>query len=218
MLLLGSLYEEHVLPRIIDCVCSQKGFKRKRLQVFPHAFGHVLEIGVGSGHNFETYDWTKLKSVKGVDPSKKLIDMARKKVVELKVQNKIPSGTDEVPVDIQVGSAEDLDFEDGVFDCVVVGFSLCSIPDVDAALRESRRVLKEGGLLLFAEHGLSPDQGVQNWQNRLTPYWKVFTGGCHLNRNMEQLILKAGFEFKQLNKKYIKGPKIASYLYYGIAK
>ena len=204
----NDLYDAYLLPVLVDRVCSQPGFARKRKQVVPQAKGRVLEIGIGSGHNLPEYTWDQVTCVKGVDPSEKLVEKARRKAEQLGL-----------PVEISIGSAEQLEFPDESFDSVVVGFSLCTIPNVSLALKEAKRVLKSGGMLLFTEHGLAPeeDQTVQAWQHRLTPYWKVFAGGCHLNRNIEQLILDAGFTFSKLDKKYIKGPKIASYLYYGKA-
>jgi hypothetical protein len=85
------------------------------------------------------------------------------------------------------------------------------------ALGEAHRLLKSGGSLFFMEHGLAPELNVQKWQHRITPFWRKFAGGCNLNRNIEELILSGGFKFKDLTKKYIRGPKIASYLYYGEA-
>ncbi|MDB9700962.1 SAM-dependent methyltransferase, partial [Gammaproteobacteria bacterium] len=73
------------------------------------------------------------------------------------------------------------------------------------------------GSLLFMEHGLAPEPGIQKWQNRLTPAWKKIGGGCHLNRNIEELISSSGFSFEQLSKKYIKGPKVATFQYCGKA-
>jgi len=114
-------------------------------------------------------------------------------------------------------TAESIDLESATFDSVVIGFSLCTIPDPMQALAEAHRLLKPGGSLFFMEHGLAPEPKIQKWQHRMTPLWNKIAGGCNLNRNIEELILSGGFEFKDLKKKYIKGPKIASFLYYGEA-
>ena len=111
-----------------------------------------------------------------------------------------------------------LPFEDNTFDSVVVGYSLCTIPDPIKALKEIKRVLKSNGKLFFTEHGISPEESVRRWQHRINPIWSKLAGGCNINRNTEDMILRSGFKFDQLQKKYIKGPKIACFNYYGIAK
>jgi ubiquinone/menaquinone biosynthesis C-methylase UbiE len=100
---------------------------------------------------------------------------------------------------------------------VVIGYSLCTIPDPLKALAEARRLMKPEGSLFFMEHGLAPEKNIQKWQHRLTPGWKKIGGGCNLNRDIEALIKAGGFQFKSLKKKYIKGPKIAAFQYYGEA-
>jgi len=96
--------------------------------------------------------------------------------------------------------------------------TLCTIPDVLAALREIRRVLRPDGRLIFIEHGRSTDPGVVRWQDRLTPLWRKVSGGCHLNRPIDQLLAQGGFQVSEMERGYMAGPRIGSYLYRGIAR
>jgi len=81
-----------------------------------------------------------------------------------------------------------------------------------------KRVLKPSGQLISLEHGRAPDPGVVLWQNRLTPFWKRFTGGCHLNRKIDQLISDAGFHITELRTDYLPGPRAMTYTYQGFAQ
>jgi len=98
------------------------------------------------------------------------------------------------------------------------GDALCSIPEPDRALREVRRVLKESGRLIFVEHGHSPDPRVAKAQDLLTPFWKRIGGGCHLNREIAELITAAGFQIIELKTNYLPGPRPMTYTYQGLAE
>ena len=114
-------------------------------------------------------------------------------------------------------SAERIPRDDASFDCVVMTYTLCSIPDALAALREMRRVLRPDGRLLFCEHGAAPDAGVRRWQDRLTPVWQKIAGGCHLNRDIPALLAAAGFAGRDLQAGYLPGPRPLAYHYWGEA-
>jgi SAM-dependent methyltransferase len=97
-------------------------------------------------------------------------------------------------------------------------WTLCSIPDPLAALREMQRVLKPDGKLLFVEHGLSPEPWVECWQHRLTPVWRHVAGGCHLDRKMDDLVRLAGFDLTEVRTEYAGGPRPMTYMYVGNAR
>jgi len=201
-----SLYEEYFLPKLLDFCCGMEGFQNKRSQIVPLAHGRILEIGIGSGLNFDHYNFDKVEEIIGVDPAVSSVAMARSRSSQYNSK-----------ISFIESSAESIDLPSNTFDCVVIGYSLCTIPDPLKALAEARRLMKPEGSLFFMEHGLAPEQNIQKWQHRLTPGWKKIGGGCNLNRDIENLISISGFEFKSLSKKYIKGPKIAAFQYYGEA-
>ena len=206
-----SFYNKYILPSFLNCACGAKPILYQRGKVVPLAEGLVLEVGIGSGLNIPFYDAAKVNKVIGLDPSPELNEMAEKVVAKTAVEN----GLD---VEIILGSAEDMPFPDDHFDSVVITYTLCTIPDAEAANLEIRRVLKPGGKLIFCEHGLAPDVGVAKWQGRIDPIWGKIAGGCHLNRDIPELITGAGFTIETLEQMYLPNtPKFAGYNYWGVA-
>jgi ubiquinone/menaquinone biosynthesis C-methylase UbiE len=201
-----GFYNRYIFPRLLDFAMRNKEVARYRALVVPRALGTVMEIGVGSGLNLPFYG-PAVRQLYAVEPDAKLLVMAEKN-----------ARAAAFPVEFLPRSAESLPLEDGSVDTLVTTFTLCSIPDVHAALREMKRVLKPDGLLLFAEHGLAPDPSVRRWQDRLNPVWKKWAGGCNLNRKMDDLIREAGFDFLDLSASYAKGPRPMSYVYAGSAQ
>ena len=202
-----SPWERFVVPRLIEWACAARPVTRQRRKVVPQARGRILEIGVGSGLNLSHYDAAQTESVMGIDPSPQLLAKAE-----------IAARDISFPVSLVQGSAEHLPVDAGSIDTVVVTFSLCSIPDIEGALREARRVLRRDGTLLFAEHGLAPDESVARWQRRLDPYWTRCGGGCHLDRDIPGVIETAGFSFETLETIYLPGPRVLNFNYWGTAK
>lgn len=201
-----GFYQSRILPHFIHLAMRRGNLAAYRQRVISAAEGRVLEIGVGSGLNLPLYT-DKAERVMGLDPSEKLLEMART------VSNRTTR-----PIELLEGSAEAIPLEGGSVDTVVTTWTLCTIPDVGRALAEIRRVLKPGGQLLFSEHGRSPDQGVRRWQDRLNPVWKRVGGGCNLNRGIAELIETAGFRMDRLETGYMKGPKPMSFMYEGSAR
>ena len=111
-----------------------------------------------------------------------------------------------------------LPFDDDTFDCAVSTWTMCTIPDVEAALAEVRRVLRPGGTLHFVEHGLAPDDSVLRWQRRLEPMQKRLFGGCHLTRQIVDLVERSGFTITELDLFYEEGaPKVMGAASLGVA-
>lgn len=199
-----GIYEDRVLPRAIDIVLGGSQFMKLRRRVVSGLEGEVLEVGFGSGRNVALYP-PEIKRVQAVDPAVAGRKIAAKRVAESKV-----------PVEYIGLDGQNLPLEDDVIDHVLVTWTLCTIPDVDAALHEMRRVLRPGGKLHFIEHGLAPQPQVAKWQDRLTPLQRRIAGGCHLNRPIEQLIEHAGFDIQEIERFYVKGPKPFGYMYRGV--
>ncbi len=204
-------YIKYILPSFLNCACGAKPILYQRGKVVPLAEGLVLEVGIGSGLNIPFYDAGKVSKVIGLDPSPELNEMAQKVVNKTAAEN----GLD---VEIILGSAEAMPFPDDHFDTVVITYTLCTIPNAEAANLEIRRVLKPDGKLVFCEHGLAPDAGVAKWQGRIDPLWGKIAGGCHLNRDIPALINSAGFTIQTLEQMYLPStPKFAGYNYWGVA-
>lgn len=201
-----DFYEKWILPLLVDVTMRNKEAMRFRSLIVPQARGMVLEIGVGSGLNLPFYGHG-VERIYGLDPSEELLAMARKK-----------SRAIAFPIEFLAHPGEEIPLDDKCIDTVVMTWTLCSIPDPAKALREMRRVLKPGGMLLFAEHGLAPEVRVRGWQQFLNPLWSRITGGCNLNRKMDELIQASGFRIVELKKEYAKGPRSLSYIYSGHAQ
>lgn len=201
-----GLYQKWILPRLTDLVMRNAEATRYRSQVVPLARGTVLEIGAGSGLNFQFYG-APVERLYALDPSEELLGMARKRAAEATV-----------PVEFLLHSGEEIPLADRSCDTVVTTWTLCTIPDPVKALGEMKRVLKPSGTLLFAEHGAAPEPRVRGWQERLNPLWRRITGGCNLNRSIATLMADAGFNVVNLQREYAKGFRPMSYIYFGNAR
>ena len=179
---------------------------RQREKLVPLASGRVLEVGMGSGLNLSFYDAHRVTKVWGLEPSPEMSKMAAAAVEAVAFDVEfVSAGGEQIPLDSES------------FDTVLMTFTLCTIPDAERALREIARVLKQGGQLLFCEHGAAPDAGIRRWQNRIDPLWRRLAGGCHLNRDIPGLIRRGGFEITRMDTMYIPGWRPASFNYWGAA-
>lgn len=202
-----SFYQRRVLPHIINLAMRNRELRPYRARLLEKAEGRVLEIGIGSGLNLPYYS-RSTREIVALEPAPELIAMARRLAAQ-----------QSSPVEFLEGSAEAIPLDRHSIDTVVTTWTLCSIPQVAAALAEMRRVLKPQGQLLFVEHGRAPEQRVREWQDRLTPIWKRIGGGCHLNRPIQQLIENAGFSILDLKTGYLrKGPRPMTFMYEGRAR
>lgn len=199
-----GFYTERVLPRLTD-VALGRPMEATRARVAAGLAGEVLEIGFGSGRNLVHLP-SEVDRLLAVEPSATARALAAGRVAA--------SG---VPVELVGSDGQDLELPDGSVDHVLVTWTLCTIPDVDRALREVHRVLRPGGSLHFVEHGRSPDPRVGRWQDRVTPLWSRAFGGCHPNRAIDQLITRAGLRLDQLRAGAMGGIELAGYAFEGVA-
>lgn len=182
---------------------KNKDLETHRQDTTAAAFGIVLEIGFGSGLNLTHYK--NIEKLYALEPSIELYNLGADHIT------KVP-----FPVEHLAVSAEQIPLADNSINCTVSTWTLCSIPHPETALKEIFRVLKPGGIFAFIDHGESPNTFIAKLQNICTPISKCVAGGCHMNRNIEKLVLDAGFEMQNLEKFSRRG-KPLGFLYKGIA-
>ncbi len=199
-----SFYTDQLLPRFTDAMLG-KPMEATRARVAASLSGEVLELGFGSGRNLPHTPPT-VKRFLAVEPALASRKLAARRVAEA------PFPVEWIGLD-----GQDIPLDDESVDHVLVTWTLCTIPDVQRALLETRRVLRPGGTLHFVEHGRSPKPQVAKWQDRLTPVWGKVFGGCHLNRPTVQLIEDAGLALGTVNSYNMGGPETIGFAYEGTA-
>ncbi len=173
----------------------------------PAAQGRILEIGVGPGVNFPYYDWERVTKLYALEPNAEMVRRAERQRIHSRL-------------DIEfIGlPSEQISLPDASIDSVVSTFTLCTIAGIDDALREVRRVLKDGGQLVFAEIGVAPDEAVRRWQRRWEPVHRRLFEGLHLTRDIPRLLDGAGFDIGAIESGYLTPfPKSWSHSYWGVA-
>jgi len=201
-----GFYDEQVLPRFINLVCSTKTVRPYRERVCAGLSGRVVEVGFGSGLNIPFYP-PAVTSVAAIEPADTGWKLAGRRIAEAPV-----------PIERNGLDGQKLPLSDDSCDAALSTYTLCTIPDVTAALAELRRVLKPGATLHFLDHGLAPDEKVRRMQHRLDPLQQKLFGGCHLTRPIADLVSEAGFTISELDTFYEKGaPKIWGAASLGVA-
>lgn len=205
--MISSFYEKRVLPKLCNCCCSQGPIQKQREKVVPLAEGVVLEIGIGTGLNIPFYNKRNILKIIGLDPSKESNDIAQ-----------VLADKNDIDIEFIISGAEKIDLPDQSVDTILITYTLCTIPEIKSSLSEIKRIMKKDGKIIFLEHGISPDQKVQKFQNLLNPIWGKIFGGCNLNRDIPSLLVESGLKINKLNKMYLpKTPKFIGYNFWGEA-
>jgi ubiquinone/menaquinone biosynthesis C-methylase UbiE len=202
-----SFYRDRVYPHIVAAMGNPEPIQKIRQQVVPHAQGIVLEIGVGPGVNFPLYDPAKVKKLYALEPNRGMVQRAD-----------IQGRRTKLDLEFLDLPGEKIPLPDASVDTVVSTFTLCTIPGVADAIRGIARVLRPGGQFLFFEHGLSPDISVRRWQQRTEPLFQWAFEGCHVTRNIPEIVQQGGFRIERMDTGYMAGfPKCGSYCFWGAA-
>ncbi|MFI7642345.1 methyltransferase domain-containing protein [Nonomuraea sp. NPDC049400] len=168
---------------------DEDGMTERRQSLLAGLTGEVVEVGAGHGVNFAHYP-AEVTRVVAVEPEPRLRAQAQAAAAETAV-----------PVEVVPGVAENLPVADQSVEAVVFCMVLCSLPDVGGALAEARRVLKPGGQIRFLEHVRADTFGLARMQDVLdATVWPLMVGGCHLGRDAEAAIRRAGFHIDQLDR------------------
>ena len=201
---MAGWWSTRVVPRITNAALGTQRHAALRAEVCAEMTGDVVELGFGSGLNVPHYP-EAVRRVSAVEPS----DLAWSLSAERRQTAAVPvlrSGLD----------GQNLPFEDDSFDTALSTWTLCTIPDPVAALREVRRVLRPGGQFLFLEHGAAPDARVRAWQHRIDPIQRRLFAGCHLSRPISDLLEQAGLPAHDHSTFYAPGePKPFGSMYRG---
>jgi SAM-dependent methyltransferase len=201
-----GFYGEQIFPRGLNIVMNNKALHEVRRRVCSGLHGEVLEVGFGTGLNLPFLPPT-VDVVRAVEPSGVGVRLARKRIA-----------ASAAPVEIDGLDGQSLPFADASADSALCTWTLCTIPDAVAAVREVRRVLRPGGTLHFVEHGRADDASVRRWQDRLNGLQRRMACGCNLNRDIVGILEAGGMRVTALERYYNKGePKFIGYLYEGVA-
>jgi SAM-dependent methyltransferase len=206
-----GLWDDRLRPRVEAAMLGSAAIVPYRRGATAGLTGDVVEIGFGSGTNVAHYP-PSVRKVYAIEPSDEARRLAERRIAEAGVSAEVEfAGLD----------GQRLPLDDESVDGALSTYTLCTIPDAAAAVREVFRVLRPGGEFHFADHGLSHEPRVAVWQRRLTPLQRRVFGGCELDRPIPDLVEGAGFEITSVRAEYMPGPapsKPWSYLYLGVAR
>jgi SAM-dependent methyltransferase len=203
-----GFYGRHILPHVINCACGTRPIQRQRKKVAPLVEGVVLELGFGSGRNVEFLDPARITKLYALEPEEGM------RALSVKAAAGAP-----FPIEVRSEFAETLDIAPSSIDTLLLTYVVCTIPDPVSALTAARKFLKPGAKVVFCEHGLAPDEDVRRTQRNVEPLWKRLAGGCHLTRNIPEVLVASGYEVRTLEQMYLpKTPRFAGFNVWGEAR
>ena len=168
-------------------ICVERYLRKYRLATAGMVYGDVLEVGAGTGANLPYYRHDINLTL--LEPSPAMRKRLTTKIMKLSRKIQVVSDL-----------AENLPFPDNSFDYVVSTLTLCSVRDSKVVLSEIRRVLRAGGVLYFYEH-VAAERGITRWlQDKLNSMWKIWAGGCNLNRETDLGIQNGGFSLVRISR------------------
>jgi len=201
-----GFYDNHILPRVLDFAMTRSALAEQREWIMKRVRGEVLEMGFGGGVNLSYYP-PQVKTLTAIEPNAAMRDRAVKRIEKSgRTVTLIARGIDKKQL-----------LAEASFETIVSTWSLCTIADPAAAMKEVYRLLRPGGRFLFVEHGLSPDPDVATWQHRLSGVTQKWGGGCHLDRDIGKIVLASNLEIEPLEKfQLTSGLRVGSYTYRGV--
>ena len=203
-----GLYGRFILPLVLDRAMRRQSLAPQRRDLLAQVEGDVLEIGAGSGLNLPFYP-PQVRKLAAVEPHAAMAKKAERRAAAAGIELRT----------LGLDASQRLPLPDASFDSVVSTWTLCTIPDVAAALREVHRVLKPGGRFFFIEHGLSPDPSVARWQKRMSFLTQRLGGGCHLERDIASILRASPLDVDRCETFYLPGePRLGGYTYRGSAR
>lgn len=182
--MLYRLYQKHIFPHVLNQVMQTSSLMNLRRELMLNISGEVLEIGFGTGLNLAFYQG--VDTVYALEPNLDIYALAAERI------QLTPFHVEHI-----CASAEQIPMPNDHVEHIVSTWTLCSIPDLNQSLQELHRVLKPGGTLHVLEHVLNRENlNIQRLQHVLTPIQKRVADGCHLNRDIETLLLETGFNIQ----------------------
>lgn len=128
----------HVLSLGIDILWRKKAIKTLK----PENPQLILDVATGTGDFAIEALALNPQKVIGVDISEGMLEMGKKKISKLGLEDKI---------ELKMGDSEKLLFEDNKFDAVIVSFGVRNFENLEAGLSDMHRVLKPGGTTVIVE-------------------------------------------------------------------